>query len=286
MPFKCRDCQKTFRTENGRNWHRENIHRQVKTFELDDASGNDIGQVAEMMVESIPLPATQNELVELIEGVVIEQVNDGSSPTSALLSEREMDLLLRVKSMVVAMIGDSDQFLRTHIEHRLDDRLQAITPIHQEATKVKNDRDPLAPWLRQRDLAKTEDGSDPLTPYRRKWPTATPAKVAKMNADPKCPLRASGKRCDHLQPRREHAALRAIGFPETFIREQARPAKVAEMEGYFPGPLTGCLSHLQHERSHDLESSPSMALPVSKEVTESVDNMIIREVLKDMGYAV
>ena len=318
MRLECEVCRKTFRTKNGLNWHLENIHGQVKTFEVDDSSANDVGhqaadlhnplaavnvvaqgvavveKVQRMMGQSGPLPATQAELVELIEGVIGEQVNDGTSATSGLLDLREIDLKVQIRQMIAEMIGDSDRFLREHIEHRLDDRLQAITPIHQEATKVKDGSNALAPYLRD-DRPSSSDplapyladdrpaSSDPLAPYRRKWPAATPAKVGDTNPDKSCPLSATGKRCDHLEPARQHATLRAITFPETPIREQAKPAKVVEMERHFPGPLTGCLSH-SHEQSRDLESSTSRTWwPDSEQLRY---DRIVSKALEELGYAV
>ena len=69
--------------------------------------------------------------------------------------------------MIAEMIGDSDQFLRVHIEHRIEETLQAVTPMHREETKVRNGSDPLAPYLRDETPAKVEDESNALAPYLR-----------------------------------------------------------------------------------------------------------------------
>lgn len=278
MAIECGSCPKTFRTENGKRWHLDNRHGQVRTSEPN-------GQVQ------------TSELELIVENEISSQVLDRNSPLNLALDERIVGVLAEVK----VMIGDSDSFLREHIEHRIDERLQAVTAIRREPAKVemesnaldkylRDDKparsdplatyladdkpassDPLAPWLRQREVTK-----DPLVPYRRRWPAVTPVKVV----DTSCPLSATGKRCDHLEPARQHAALRGIGFPETPIREQATPAKVVEMEGYFPGPLTGCLSH-PHVQSRELESSNARTWPSSK---ESLDHAI-RDALEYLGIA-
>lgn len=220
MAIECGSCPKTFRTENGKRWHLENIHGQVRTSE----------------------PNSQVKTAELeliVENEISSQVLDRNSPLNVAL----------------------------------DERLQAVTAIRREPAKVEDESNALAKYLADDGPAK----SDPLAPYLRKWPAATPAKVV----DKSCPLSATGKRCDHLEPARQHAALRSIGFPEVAIREQATPAKVVEMEGYFPGPVTGCLSH-SHVESRELESSTSWTWPRPTEA----EDMIIREVLEDMGYAV
>ncbi|MCH8820651.1 MAG: hypothetical protein IIB03_10085, partial [Acidobacteria bacterium] len=68
-----------------------------------------------------------------------------NSPLNIALDDRIAGLLAEVK----IMIADSDRFLREHVEHWIEERLQAAAPMHQKVAKVKDERDPLAPYLRE-----------------------------------------------------------------------------------------------------------------------------------------
>ena len=99
MAIGCEQCAKTFRTQNGKEWHLSHIHPDLPIR----GSG---GQVYD------------DEFEETVEFLIIDQINNLSSPSSVLLDQREAGVLAEVKRM----IANSDQLLRAHIEQRLRHR--------------------------------------------------------------------------------------------------------------------------------------------------------------------
>lgn len=99
MAIGCGQCAKTFRTQNGKAWHAQHIHPDPL---IRGSSGH----------------VNDDEFVETVECLIIDQINDLSSPTSQLLDKREADVLTKVKQM----IANSDQLSRAHMERRLTHR--------------------------------------------------------------------------------------------------------------------------------------------------------------------
>lgn len=102
MAIGCEQCAKTFRTENGKQWHAQHIH-------------------TEPLIRASSGHVNDDEFVETVECLIVEQVNDLSSPTSVLLDQRGADVLAEVKRM----IANSDQLLRAHIDQQLGHRSQS-----------------------------------------------------------------------------------------------------------------------------------------------------------------
>lgn len=105
-------------------------------------------------------PVNDDELEAIVQNEITAQISDLNSPLNVAIDERVAGVLAEVK----VIMADSDRFLREHVEHRIEERLGAITAIRREPTKVKDESDPLAPYLRERK-------------------TDRPVKVAEMNAD-------------------------------------------------------------------------------------------------------
>lgn len=113
MAIGCDQCAKTFRTQSGKEWHAQHIHSDLPIRPSSDEVNDD-------------------EFVETVECLIVEQINNLSSPSSALLDQRKAEVLAEVKRM----IANSDQLLRAHIEQRIGERLQEATAIHQKPART------------------------------------------------------------------------------------------------------------------------------------------------------
>lgn len=113
MAIDCGQCPKTFRTQNGKEWHAKHIHS-------DQSIGGSGGHVYDY------------EFEETVECLIVEQVNNLSSSTSELLDQREAGVLVEVKRL----IADSDKLLRAHIEQRIGEMLREVKAIHREPDRT------------------------------------------------------------------------------------------------------------------------------------------------------
>ncbi len=194
MAIECGQCLKTFRTQNGKVWHAQHIHSDPQIR----GSG---GQV------------NDDEFEENVENVIIEQINDLSSPTSDLLDQREAGVLDEVKRM----IAKSDQLLRAHVERRIGERLQEVTAIHREPAKAEDESDPLAPYLRERESANVVDEPRGLATWLGDTKATKPVEVVEMA----CEYSTMSKSCSmprgHQRPR---YSVRRMGVPtDEMIRD-------------------------------------------------------------------
>jgi len=111
MALQCGQCPQTFRTQNGKEWHALHIHGDSST---DETSGQD----------------ADNALEAMIENEISAQISDPDSPLNVVLDARGIGF----RKEVAQMIADSDQFTRTHIEHRVEEIVLAMIALHREPT--------------------------------------------------------------------------------------------------------------------------------------------------------
>lgn len=194
MAIECGQCPKTFRTQNGKEWHAQHIHSDLPI-------GGSSGHVYDY------------EFEENVECLIVEQVNNLSSSTSEILDQREAGVLADVKRM----IANSDQLLRAHIEQRVGEMLQEVTAIHREPAKAEDESDPLAPYLREREPANVVDEPRGLATWLGDTKATKPVKVVEMA----CEYSTTSKSCSmsrgHQRPR---YSARLMGVPtDEMIRD-------------------------------------------------------------------
>jgi len=112
MAIGCAQCPQTFRTQNGKTWHVQHIH-------------------ADLPAQDSIAQGEGDDLSAIVENEITAQISDINSPLNIALDERASGVLAQVRQM----IADSDQFLRAHVEHRIGERLQAITAIRGEPSR-------------------------------------------------------------------------------------------------------------------------------------------------------
>ena len=157
MAIECGQCPKTFRTQNGKEWHLYHIHSDLP---VKGSSGeiktDDLSAIVENEITAHIEP---NSLTPYLGDLKPAKVEDESDPLTPYLHDDEPDEVKNGSDPLAPYLHDA------------------------KPVEVKDESNALTPYLRDQEPAKVEDGSDPLAPYLREWKPARPVKIAEMGCE-------------------------------------------------------------------------------------------------------